>query len=70
MTIVILLGFGALTAANASRVAANLPTPWAGLWERVNIGVFLVWIVVLAIVLLRQGKIGGLPNRAPVGSSA
>jgi hypothetical protein len=70
VTIVILLGFGALTAANASRVAANLPTPWAGLWERVNIGVFLVWIVVLAIVLLRQGEIGGLPNRAPVRSSA
>jgi ABC-type transport system involved in cytochrome c biogenesis permease subunit len=67
---VILLGFGALTAANAARVAANLATPWAGLWERVNIGVFLIWIVVLAIVLLRQGKIGGLPNRTPVRSSA
>ena len=23
------------------RCAANLPTPWAGLWERINIGVFL-----------------------------
>ena len=51
-TIVILLAFGALTSANASRVAANLPTPWAGLWERINIGVFLLWVVVLAIVLM------------------
>ena len=52
-TIVILLAFGALTTANASRVAANVPTPWVGLWERINIGVFLLWVVVLAIALLR-----------------
>ena len=52
-TIVILLAFGALTSSNASRVAANLPTPWAGLWERINIVVFLIWVVVMAVVLLR-----------------
>jgi hypothetical protein len=34
-------------------VQANLPTPLVGLWERINISVFLVWVVVLAIVLLR-----------------
>ena len=33
---------------------ANLPTPWIGLWERINISVFLLWVVVLAIVLLRR----------------
>ena len=63
-TIVILLGFGALTTSNASEVAANLPTPWAGLWERINIVVFLLWVVVLAIVLLRtqpEDLQGGLP---------
>jgi Protein of unknown function (DUF998) len=53
-TIVILLAFGALTTSNAARVAANLPTPWVGLWERINICVFLLWVVVLAIVLLRN----------------
>ena len=52
-TIVILLAFGGLTIANATRVATNLPTPWAGLWERINIGVFLIWVVVLAVILLR-----------------
>ena len=52
-TILILLVFGALTGLNAPRVQANLPTPWAGVWERINIGVFLLWIVVLAIALLR-----------------
>ena len=41
--------FGALTFLDAPGIAANLPTPWIGVWERVNVGVFLLWIVVLAI---------------------
>jgi hypothetical protein len=52
-TIMVLLIFGALTTSNAPRVAANMPTPWAGLWERINIVVFLLWVVVRAVVLLR-----------------
>ena len=61
VTIVILIVFGALTTANASRVAANLSTPWAGLWERINIGVFLLWVVVLAIVLVRDQRLRPRP---------
>ncbi len=52
-TIVILLTFGALTGVDAPRIAANLPTPWIGVWERINIGVFLLWVVVLAVALFR-----------------
>jgi hypothetical protein len=56
-TMVILLAFGALTGLDGPRVAANLPTPWVGVWERVNIGIFLLWVVVLATFLLRvQGR--------------
>ena len=47
-TIVVLLVFGALTFLDAPRLQANLPTPWIGLWERINITVFLLWIVMLA----------------------
>jgi len=50
----VLLFFGILTAIAAPDVQANLPTPWAGVYERINIGVFLCWIVVLATVLLRK----------------
>lgn len=58
-TIVILLAFGALTSAYAPELAANLPTPWVGLWERISIMGFLLWVMVLAIVLLhRQGVEG------------
>lgn len=52
-TIVILLVFGALTGLEAPRIEANLPTPWVGVTERINIGVFLLWVVVLAVALLR-----------------
>ena len=62
-TMVILGAFGALTGLDGPRIAANLPTPWVGVWERINIGVFLLWIVVLAMALLRaekgQGSIEG-----------
>jgi hypothetical protein len=52
-SLLILVAFGALTFLDAPRIAANLPTPWVGVWERINIGVFLLWVVVLAITLLR-----------------
>ena len=52
-TLAILAAFGALTFLDAPRLAANLPTPWIGVWERINIGVFLLWVVVLAVTLLR-----------------
>jgi hypothetical protein len=52
-TLVILVAFGALTFLDAPRLAANLPTPWMGVWERINVGVFLLWVVVLATTLLR-----------------
>jgi hypothetical protein len=54
-TIVVLLAFGGLTFLEAPRLQANLPTPWIGLWERINISVFLLWVVVLAAVLWRTG---------------
>lgn len=51
-TIVTLLVFGALTGLDAHRIEANLPTPWVGVTERINIGVFLLWVVVLSFALL------------------
>ena len=50
-TIVVMLVFGALTGFQGARLAANLPTPGIGIYERINIGAFLLWIVVLAIDL-------------------
>lgn len=49
-----LAAFGLLTALAAPNVEANLPTPFVGIYERINVGVFLLWVVVLAVILLRQ----------------
>jgi hypothetical protein len=53
-TILVLVVTGGLTGTQASRVEANLPTPWAGVTERMSIGGYLLWQVVLAIALLRM----------------
>ena len=65
-TLVIALLSGTLTGLGAPGISANLPTPWIGLWERINIAAYLVWIVVLAIALLRMKDrtprgVGGAP---------
>jgi len=60
-TIVIAFVFGALTGLDSPRLSANLLTPYIGLWERINIGVYMIWLVVLAVTLLRQRETGTLP---------
>jgi hypothetical protein len=52
-TIVLLVAFGALTGTYAPSIQANLPTPLVGIWERIDISLFLLWVVVLASALLR-----------------
>ena len=58
-TLVILVGFGVLTGLDAPRLSANLPTPLIGVWERINIGVVMLWDVVLAVALLRRPATAG-----------
>lgn len=52
-TILMLVVGGTLAGLDGSRLAANLPTPWMGVWERINIYAYMLWVVVLSIVLLR-----------------
>ena len=66
-TIVVLLVFGGLTFLEAPRLQANLPTPWIGLWERINISAFLLWVVMLGAVLWRTGTPQGqTPRVSPI----
>jgi hypothetical protein len=67
VTIVVLLVFGGLTFLEAPRLQANLPTPWIGLSERINISVFLLWVVMLIAVLWRTGTPQGeAPSASPM----
>jgi uncharacterized membrane protein len=52
-TMLILVVFGVLTGLDQHQLEANLPTPWMGLWERIDIFATMLWIAVLAIALLR-----------------
>lgn len=62
VTLAVFVVFGALTGIDGPRIAANLPTPWIGVWERINIGVFLLWVVVLAIALSRRRDPAAQPS--------
>ncbi|HEX6182057.1 MAG TPA: DUF998 domain-containing protein [Chitinophagaceae bacterium] len=55
-TVLVMLFFGMLTGLDSPNLEADLPTPWIGVWERICIGAYLLWITVLAIVLLRKEK--------------
>jgi hypothetical protein len=54
-TVAVLLVFGVLLVRDAPAVGANQPTPLIGVWERINIGVFVLWMIALAIELLARG---------------
>jgi hypothetical protein len=62
-TILMLVVFGVLAGMEIPRLTANLPTPWLGIWERINIFAAMLWIAVLAIVLLRLPGSDAMPGR-------
>jgi hypothetical protein len=52
-TIAIIFACGAWAGTYASQIQADLPTPWVGVWERISIAGYMLWVVVLATNLLR-----------------
>lgn len=54
VTVAVALVFGAWTGTFVPLLEAGEPTPWMGVIERVGIGAFLLWVIVLAVSLLRQ----------------
>jgi hypothetical protein len=53
-TVVLWLVFGTLTFLDSPEVASGDPTPWIGVWERINIGAYMFWLVLFALVLLQR----------------
>jgi hypothetical protein len=52
--LILFLLFGTLTFIESSSLEAGLPTPWMGLWERINIAAFMVWVGVFSFSLVRK----------------
>lgn len=63
-TFVVFILFGVLTFMDAPNMEANQPTPLMGLWERINIGAFMLWVIVFAITLLRRENLR-IPIKGP-----
>jgi hypothetical protein len=55
-TIAVLLVSGVLTSFQAPGVAANAPTPWIGVYERIDVAAYLLWIAVLAVAIVRSRR--------------
>jgi hypothetical protein len=65
VTWAVFIVFGILTWLESPGIEKNLPTPFIGVWERINISAFMVWVIVLAMVLLRMRKIKNANILAP-----
>ena len=55
-TIAILLVGAVLASLQGGRIAANQPTPWAGIEERMNSYATMLWVAELAVGLLGAQK--------------
>lgn len=64
VTLVALIGFGTLTGLDSPRMQANLSTPLIGVWERINIGAYMLWLAVLAIALIQRLEGRYVPGRS------
>ncbi|VVB77869.1 Uncharacterised protein [uncultured archaeon] len=54
LTMIIMLFFGFLVGTMAPKVAAQEPTPWMGIFERISVFSPMIWIMVLGIILLKN----------------
>ena len=52
LTVAAMLTAGAVVSTQIGRIAADQPTPWMGLVERVSVHGAMLWIAVFAIMLL------------------
>lgn len=59
VTLVFLIVFGMLTVSQVPGLAANEPTPWMGLFERVNIYATMLWFSAFSVVMAREAKTPG-----------
>ncbi|HSN08526.1 MAG TPA: DUF998 domain-containing protein [Hanamia sp.] len=50
----IFITFGILTSLEAPGISTNGPTPMIGLWERINIGTYMIWMIMLAVLLMKR----------------
>jgi hypothetical protein len=61
-TMVLLMAFGVVTSLDAPKIPDNLPTPLLGVWERILIVLFMLWVIVFSITLMRKERADREPS--------
>jgi hypothetical protein len=56
LTFLVFIVSGALIGVESPGIPKNLPTPGIGIWERINIGAFMLWGVLFSVTLLQKEK--------------
>jgi hypothetical protein len=65
VTVTLVLVFsGVLTGLLSVKLTTGEPTPLLGLFERIGIGAWLLWLTVLALVLMREPTVGARDARS------
>jgi len=59
---VVFIAFGILSWLQSPGIEKNQPTPLIGVWERINIAAFMLWVMVLAMILLGRNKRANPPS--------
>jgi hypothetical protein len=69
VTMAVFIVCGVLAGMQGPNVAENLPTPYLGVLERINIYTYMLWIVVLSTILLKKLPAGLKinPNHSATG---
>lgn len=55
-TVLVFIVFGILTSIESKGISDGTPTPLIGIWERINMGAYMLWVAVFAITLLKKAK--------------
>lgn len=53
-SIVLMMVFGILTGMESPNIPVNGPTPMIGVWERINIGLFMLWVILYSFAQLKN----------------
>lgn len=62
ITVLFFIVFGILTAIESPGIEAGEPTPYIGIWERINMAAYMLWVAVFAIALLRRQQLPDTAN--------
>jgi hypothetical protein len=54
LTVVAVMVFGVFTGLDGPNIAADLPTPLIGVWERISIGAFMLWTGIFSVALFNS----------------